>query len=186
MLRSQEHPRCELSVQVRGSLRQVHLSVSSKLKNTVWAFCTRGPGLHPACCMQLESRHIELHSTQSELIQFVRLHFSISLFLLLKMAANLKVCSTIFSPLHVLSALWISCLLFCLVKVKLSPKCKLGVFFCECIQVKPSRKSNNYDERSTRFTVFLFSGQAHFLMGVQEALFFLNTYEAQHNMSLCS
>ena len=129
MLRSQEHPRCELSVQVRGSLRQVHLSVSSKLTNTVWAFCTRGPGLHPACCMQLESRHIELHSTQSELIQFVRLHFSISLFLLLKMAANLKVCSTIFSPLHVLSALWISCLLFCLVKVKLSPKCNLGVFF---------------------------------------------------------
>lgn len=59
MLHSQEHPRCELSAQVRGPLWQVHLSVSSKLKNTVWALCTRGPGLHPACCMQLKSRLIK-------------------------------------------------------------------------------------------------------------------------------
>ena len=48
-------------------------------------------------------------------------------------------------------------------KVKLSPKCNLGFFFCKCIWVKPSCKSIiTTKEALTRLTVFSFSGQVHF------------------------
>ena len=48
-------------------------------------------------------------------------------------------------------------------KAKLSPKCNLGFFFCECIRVKPLCKCIIMTKEALfRFTIFSFSGQTHF------------------------